>query len=62
MCVCIIILKPWWLVSGSTIWRWWSYGYGWDVLHGARIWIASYWWLGNGNRQASYVTYRLTEH
>lgn len=51
-----------WNILGSTIGRWWSHGFGWDLLYGSWVWVATNWWLGTGCWPACYVVDRFTEH
>lgn len=58
--ICSSLMLVW--ISGSRIRRWWSNGFGWDILYGSWVWVASDCWLGSRHRSAGYVAYWLTKY
>ena len=49
-------------VPGPSIWWWWSYAFGWDILHCSGVWAATYRWLGFGNWSPYNDADRFPEH
>lgn len=58
--ICSSLMLVW--ISGSRVRRRWSNGFGWDILYGSWVWVASDCWLGSRHRSAGYVAYWLTKY